>query len=82
MLRALNEQSENGKPMDKNQIKPDILQNSDDPDATYRKKVVKDNNEYEGNIVEAIGNNGASQTEGPDYDQNNHADLQNLAKEY
>jgi len=74
LLRVLNEQSEDGKTKDKNQIKPDSLQNPNDPDATYRKKASKDHNGYVGNIVEANGDNGASQIVDFDYDQNNHAD--------
>ena len=81
LLRVLNEQSEDGKPKDKNQIKPDSLQNPNDPDATYRKKAGKDHNGYVGNIVEAVGDNGASQIVNFDYDQNNHAD-QEYSRDY
>lgn len=74
LIRVLNEQTEDGKPKDKRKIRSDSLQNPNDPDATYRKKAGKDHKGYVGNIVEAIGDNGASQIIDFDYDQNTHSD--------
>lgn len=74
LLRVLNEQTEDGKPKDRNRIKSDSLQNPNDPDATFRKKAGKNHQGYVGNIVEAIGDEGASQVIRFDYDKNTHAD--------
>lgn len=70
----LNEQTEDGKPKDKDQIKPDSLQNPNDPDATFRKKAGKNHQGYVRNIVEAVGDEGASQVIRFDYDKNTHAE--------
>lgn len=75
LLRVLNEQTEDGKPKDKDQIKPDSLQNPNDPDATFRKKAGKNHQGYVRNIVEAVGDEGASQVIRFDYDKNTHAEL-------
>ena len=58
LIRLISEQSEpdeEGKPSlkDKKKIKPDSLQNPNDPDATYRKKY-GDNIGYVGNVAEAV----------------------------
>ena len=69
-----NEQSENGNPRNKKDIHSDSLQNPNDPDATYRRKAGKDHKGYVGNIVEAIGEDGASQIVDFSYEQNIHSD--------
>lgn len=81
LLRVLNEQTEDGKPKNKKNIKSSSLQNPNDPDATYRKKAGKNHKGYVGNIVEAIGDNGSSQIVGFDYDKNTHPD-QEYSRDY
>ncbi len=68
LLRVVNEQAENGKPKDKSQIRSDSMQNPNDPDATFRKKAGKNYQGYVGNIVEAVGDEGASPIVDFDYD--------------
>ena len=74
LIRVIKEQSENGKPRNKKDIHSDSLQNPNDPDATYRRKAGKDHKGYVGNVVEAIGEEGASQIVDFDYEQNIHSD--------
>lgn len=82
LIRVLKEQSDdNGKPRNKKEIRSDSMQNPNDTDATYRKKAGKDHKGYVGNIIEAIGDNGATQIVDFDYDKNTHAD-QDFSKEY
>lgn len=82
LIRVLKEQSDdNGKPKDKKQIRSDSMQNPNDADATYRKKAGKDHKGYVGNIIEAVGDNGATQIVDFSYDRNIHAD-QDFSKEY
>ena len=74
LIRVLKEQSDdNGKPRNKKEIRSDSMQNPNDTDATYRKKAGKDHKGYVGNIIEAIGDNGATQIVDFDYDKNIHA---------
>ena len=78
LCRVLTEQTENnsdGKvvPKDNKQISPTSLQNSSDPDATYRSKAGKDNKGYVGNMVETFDDNGAIITS-YDYQKNSHSD--------
>jgi len=80
LARVLAEQTEldsKGKkvPKDKKQIKPTSLQNSSDPDATYRFKAGKSHKGYVGNIVETFDENGAIIT-AYDYQKNNYSDSQ------
>lgn len=82
LIRVLKEQSDdNGKPRNKKEIKSDYMQNPNDTDATYRKKAGKNHKGYVGNIIEAIGEKGATQIVDFDYDKNIHAD-QDFSKEY
>lgn len=82
LIRVLKEQSDdNGNPRNKKEIKSDYMQNPNDTDATYRKKAGKNHKGYVGNIIEAIGEKGATQIVDFDYDKNIHAD-QNFSKEY
>lgn len=82
LIRVLKEQSDdNGKPRNKKEIKSNYMQNPNDTDATYRKKAGKNHKGYVGNIIEAIGEKGATQIVDFDYDKNIHAD-QDFSKEY
>lgn len=82
LIRVLKEQSDdNGKPKNKKDIRSDSMQNPNDTDATYRKKAGKDHKGYVGNIIEAVGENGASQIVDFTYDKNTHAD-QDFSREY
>ena len=58
-----------------------VCTNPNDADATYRKKAGTDHKGYVGNIIEAVGDNGATQIVDFSYDRNIHAD-QNFSKEY
>lgn len=82
LIRVLKEQSDdNGKPRNKKEIKSNYMQNPNDTDATYRKKAGKNHKGYVGNIIEAIGEKGATQIVDFGYDKNIHAD-QDFSKEY
>lgn len=73
LIRVLKEQSDdNGKPRNKKEIKSNYMQNPNDTDATYRKKAGKNHKGYVGNIIEAIGEKGATQIVDFDYDKNIH----------
>ena len=81
LIRVLKEQSEDGKPKDKKDVKSNSLQNPNDPDATYRRKAGKDHKGYVGNIIESVGHDGSSQITDFDYQENKHSD-QEFSKEY
>ena len=82
LIRVLNEQANtDGSIKDKKEIKADSLQNPNDPDATYRYKAGKNHKGYVGNLVESIGENGASQITDFSYDPNTHSD-QEYSREY
>lgn len=82
LIRLINEQTkEDGTAKDRKELKAEYLQNPNDPDATYRKKAGKKYKGYVGNIVESIGENGASQITDFSYDENIHSD-QEYSREY
>ena len=81
LIRLLNEQTNDGKAKDNSEITSDSLQNPNDPDATYRKKAGKDYKGYVGNIIEAVGEDGASQIVDFQYETNNYSDQQ-FSKDY
>ena len=82
LIRVLNEQTnEEGSIKDKKEIKADSLQNPSDPDATFRFKAGKNHKGYVGNLVESIGEDGASQITDFSYDPNTHSD-QEYSREY
>ena len=82
LIRVLNEQTnKDGTVKDKREITADSLQNPNDPDATYRHKAGKNHKGYIGNLIESIGENGASQITDFSYDENIHSD-QEYSREY
>jgi hypothetical protein len=86
LIRVLSEQSSKDKDQntiakDKSEISASSLQNPSDPDATYRKKAGKDNKGYVGNIIETVGENGASLITDVGYENNSHSDSA-FCKEY
>ena len=75
LIRVLNEQTnQDGSVNGKKEIKADSLQNPNDPDATYRFKAGKNHRGYVGNLIESVGENGASQITDFSYDTNTHSD--------
>ena len=81
LIRLLNEQTKDGKAKDNGDITSNSLQNPNDPDATYRKKAGKDHKGYVGNVVEAVGKDGATQIVDFQYETNNYSDQQ-FSKDY
>ncbi len=82
LIRVLTEQTNtDGSIKDKKDIKADSLQNPNDPDATFRHKAGKNHKGYAGNLIESIGENGASQITDFNYDPNTHSD-QDYSREY
>ena len=82
LIRVIKEQTnEEGSIRDKKEIKADSLQNPNDPDAAYRHKAGKNHKGYVGNLVESIGEDGASQITDFSYDANTHSD-QEYSREY
>ena len=82
LIRMIGDQTtEAGELKDKSDIKPDSLQNPNDPDATYRNKAGNQYHGYAGNVTQAYNDEGASIIVGADYEQNTYSDSQ-FMKDY
>ncbi|MBR4454900.1 MAG: transposase [Solobacterium sp.] len=82
LVRMIGDQTtEEGELRDKKDIKPDSLQNPNDPDATYRFKAGNQYHGYAGNVAQAYNGDGASIIVKADYEQNTYSDTQ-FMKDY